>query len=130
MTTLLAAAATLPLCDVAYPPGTRRAGMATCLVDADTGWHRGRKWRLVGVDAPETSRRNADCAGELTTGRNATAFAMDMMSGGYAVETSGRRDRNGRDLVRIRLSDGSYLGEALLKAELAVVWPHPKGVWC
>jgi endonuclease YncB( thermonuclease family) len=34
--------------------GDRAARKVTCLVDGDTGWERGVKWRLLDIDAPET----------------------------------------------------------------------------
>ncbi|MEO1749922.1 MAG: hypothetical protein AAFR27_15140 [Pseudomonadota bacterium] len=33
--------------------GDRAARKVTCLVDGDTGWQNGVKWRLEGVDTPE-----------------------------------------------------------------------------
>src|SRR5688572_18991541 len=33
--------------------GLRAAHRVTCLVDGDTGWESGVKWRLSGVDTPE-----------------------------------------------------------------------------
>src|SRR5262249_2810979 len=42
------------------PAGAR----ATCLVDGDTGWEGGLKWRLSAVDAPEIT--NPGCAWRAT----------------------------------------------------------------
>src|SRR5690606_633665 len=46
--------------------GNRAARKVTCLVDADTGWERGVKWRLLDIDTPEISR--PECPRELEIG--------------------------------------------------------------
>ena len=42
----------IPICS----GGNRRARKVTCLVDGDTGWEHGVKWRLKSVDTPEISK--------------------------------------------------------------------------
>jgi endonuclease YncB( thermonuclease family) len=110
--------------------GPDRAGRkVTCLVDGDTGWEAGVKWRLFGVDTPEYSA-NAECPEEPEIAKIATYRMLDLMRGGYEIERLGERDRSGRDLVRIRLSDGRSAGHVLREEGLAVSWPHRPRVWC
>lgn len=129
-TLLLAATLAYPLCDVAYPPGTTRRGVAqACLVDVDTGWHKGRKWRLQGVDGPERGDR-AECAAERRMDALSTATGRELLSGGYTINWTGQKGGMQRDLVTITLSDGRDYGEVLMSMGYAVPWPHPPGVWC
>lgn len=103
----------------------------TCIVDGDTGWLDGEKWRLVarsgGVDAPELSK--PECASERAKASVARDRLRSLMSGGYAVERDGE-DRNGRALVRITLADGRDAGDALIREGLAQAWPNHGNVWC
>ena len=55
--------------------GNRKARRLTCIVDGDTGWEDGVKWRLYGVDTPEISR--PACAKET---RKAIAASPDHAS--------------------------------------------------
>lgn len=100
----------------------------TCLVDGDTGWQDGVKWRLESVDAPEMG--NAACARE----RDLAAKSLDrlgaLMTPGYKIAWSGRKDRFGRELVAITLADGRDAGKALIAEGLAQVWPNTGNIWC
>jgi endonuclease YncB( thermonuclease family) len=108
--------------------GNRAERKLTCLVDGDTGWERGVKWRLKGVDTPEYPA-NAECGRETEFAKSATYRMLDLMSGGYSVEWLGDDDGS-RELVRIRLVDRRDAGDVLLSEGHAVLWPHPQGVWC
>lgn len=103
----------------------------TCIVDGDTGWLNGEKWRLIGrsggVDAPELSK--PECAGEAAKASVARDRLRSLMSGGYSVERDGE-DGYGRALVRVTLADGRDAGDALIDAGLAQAWPNSGNVWC
>jgi endonuclease YncB( thermonuclease family) len=101
---------------------------ATCLVDGDTGWENGVKWRLSDVDTPEISKPG--CPGELQQGLAARDRLQRAMSAGYTIAWLGRTDRYGRQLVDIRLQDGWDAGQLLLSEGLARSWPNGKKVWC
>lgn len=110
--------------------GNRAARKVTCLVDADTGWKRGVKWRLLDIDAPEISR--PECRREAETGNRATRRLQQLMSGGYMLEDSGRKDRTSdrRALMQIILPDGRDAGQILIKEGLSQPWPNRGNKWC
>lgn len=101
----------------------------TCLVDGDTGWENGVKWRLREIDTPERGE-NAECAEEPRIAAAATARMTALMRTGYTIEWSGETDRAGRQLVTVRLANGRDAGEVLVEEGLAVRWPHRPRVWC
>jgi endonuclease YncB( thermonuclease family) len=109
--------------------GNREARKVTCLVDGDTGWHGGVKWRLLDIDTPEYAP-HAECPAETFIAAQSTERMRELMRGGYVIEDSGRADRNDRALVIIRLPDGRDAGRVLIEEGLAVDWPHEPGVWC
>ena len=107
----------------------RAARQLTCLVDGDTGWERGVKWRLEGVDTPEYAA-HAECAEEPEQAAQATMRMLELMRGGYEIEWLGEKGGAGRDLVRIQLVDGRDAGAVLIEEGFAVTWPHPPRVFC
>lgn len=99
----------------------------TCIVDGDTGWEAGTKWRMAGIDAPEVSK--PDCAAEKRVGDRATRRLQSLMSGGYSMRRGGW-DIYGRRLVSVRLSNGRDAGEILIAEGLAQPWPNSGNRWC
>ena len=114
----------IPICS----GGDRRARKVTCLVDGDTGWERGIKWRLVSIDTPEISK--SECRHEFSTAIAARNRLQDLMSAGYSIGWTGAKGYYGRALVRIRLADGRDAGKVLLEEKLAQPWPNSGNVWC
>ena len=114
----------IPVCS----GGNRRARKATCLVDGDTGWEQGVKWRLKSVDTPEISKPG--CRHERSTAIAARDRLQDLMSAGYSIGWTGANGYYGRALVRIRLADGRDAGKVLLEEKLAQPWPNSGNVWC
>jgi micrococcal nuclease len=100
----------------------------TCLVDGDTGWQDGVKWRLLDVDAPESAA--AECARERELAGKSLDRLGALMAGGYKIAWSGKKDRYGRELVGITLSDGKDAGAMLIAEGLAQAWPNTGNVWC
>ncbi|MBD8555582.1 thermonuclease family protein [Rhizobium sp. CFBP 8762] len=100
------------------------------MVDGDTGWQNGKKWRLLDIDTPETSR--PECKAEGHTGKAALNRLAGLMANGYQLQYSGSKDRTSdrRDLVRIRLHDGRDAGEVLIQERLAQPWPNTGNIWC
>ena len=108
--------------------GGRRARQVTCLVDGDTGWEQGVKWRLTNIDTPELSK--PQCRHERATAIAARNRLRDLMSGGYSIAWTGARGYYGRALVSIRLADGRDAAQVLLEERLAQPWPNSGNVWC
>ena len=109
--------------------GDRAARKVTCLVDGDTGWENGVKWRLKGIDTPEYPQGRPDCEAEVEYAKAATFRMLSLMRAGYSIEWMGESDGS-RELVRIHLADGRDAGTILIEEGFAVHWPHPDGVWC
>ena len=105
---------------------TSRSG--TCLVDGDTGWDDGKKWRLVGVDTPELSAPS--CSAEYQLAVHALQRLQILMNTGHRIDWTGQTEFYGRHLVRIVLSDGRDAGDQLIAEGLAQVWPNRGNVWC
>lgn len=108
------------------------------VVDGDTIHDGQTKYRLVGIDAPET--RDPACALEKQRGDAATARVRELVAAARRVEAlpadikQGRRkwpvDQYGRRLVRIEI-DGRDLGNLLIAEGLADVWrPGKSRDWC
>ncbi len=100
---------------------------ASCLSDGDTGHARGRRWRLLDIDAPEM---HGACQKETRLARQSRDRLKALMDEGYRIHRSGKQDRAGRDLVRIRLRDGQDAGDVLMSEGLAQPWPNEGNVWC
>jgi endonuclease YncB( thermonuclease family) len=122
--TLPTAADAIELCK----GSNRKERKVSCLVDGDTGWEQGIKWRLRGIDTPEYLA-NAECEQEPEFAKIATYRMLELMSAGYSIEWLGIDDGS-RELVQIRLMDGRDAGAILLSEGHAVQWPHVSGVWC
>ncbi|MCQ0990560.1 thermonuclease family protein [Jiella marina] len=99
----------------------------TCIVDGDTGWLEGEKWRMAGIDTPEISK--PACAREQQVGLKARDRLRILMSGGYSVRREGT-GYYGRTIVSIALADGRDAGAVLLDEGLAQRWPNSGNPWC
>jgi micrococcal nuclease len=98
-------------------PAEPAARVVTRVVDGDTlVLDGGEKVRLIGVDAPETVHPD-EPVGRL--GRAASAFTRRVAEGrSVRVESdakSGARDRYGRSLAYVWLSDGTLLNLELIR---------------
>ena len=117
----------IPICS----GGDRAGRRLTCIVDGDTGWQDGVKWRLTsrsgGVDAPEISK--PDCAAERTAGDRATRRLQALMASGYTMAVTGT-DRYDRQLVVVTLADGRDAGGVLIEEGHAQRWPNSGNPWC
>lgn len=112
-TPALAEEAEWPLCH-----GGRRV---TCVVDGDTFWKDGVKYRLLDIDAPESSYDKARCGYERESAAEATQLLQRLHG----------QDRYGRTLVTIDTSLGN-VSTVLLNAELAVPFGDKRLTrrWC
>ena len=124
MLPIAAQAVTVPVCS----GSDRAARKLTCIVDGDTGWERGVKWRALDVDTPEID--HAECPAEKRLGIAARDRLRQLMAGGYKIEDSGSKGYYGRDLVVVRLADGRDAGQVLVKEGLSQAWPNTGNRWC
>ena len=118
-------AASLPVCH----GGDRAARHVTCIVDGDTGWENGVKWRLKSVDAPEMGG-HASCRAKSRRAIIARDRLRSLMGRGYTVNWSGEKGYYHRDIVTITLSDGRDAGKLLESENLAQPWPNHSNPWC
>lgn len=107
--------------------------------DGDSGrLSDGTKFRLYGIDAPETGSMNqrggAKCEAERELGYDAKAVAVELTRGrSVVVSEIVARDRYGRNVVRLSL-DGRDVGDMLISAGTHQVWDfhgrEAKPDWC
>lgn len=112
---------TFPVC----AGGVRR----TCVVDGDTFWLDGVKFRIADINTPETSQ--PQCAAEAALGRQATGRLAQLLSAGpFTLEPADRdEDRYGRKL-RVAMRDGQSVGGMLVREGLAHKWRGRMESWC
>ncbi|MDQ2657810.1 MAG: thermonuclease family protein, partial [Bacteroidota bacterium] len=101
--------------------------------DGDTFWiddgsDRGKKVRLIGVDAPETRKSARKDVGYY--GREAKDYLTDMLRDKdvrleYDVDET---DRYGRTLAYVYLRDGTFVNAELVKRGYAMVLTVPPNV--
>lgn len=104
-------------------------GGRNCVVDGDTFWFEGQKYRIADIDTPET--HPARCAREAALGEAATEQLRDWLNkGAFRLERRGSDiDRYGRKL-RVVTRDGASVGDALVDAGLARRWDGQRRPWC
>jgi endonuclease YncB( thermonuclease family) len=125
--------------DARFGPRTRsgllrdfgRCGLVrvTCVVDGDTFWLDGTKYRIADINTPEIS--SPQCAREADLGRRATERLAELLNAGPFTLSSIDRDEDqyGRKL-RIVSRDGQSLGLALVAEGLAHEWQGYRQGWC
>lgn len=99
----------------------------TCIVDGDTGWQDGDKWRIANIDTPEIS--SPECANERSLGYAARDRLRTLMSRGYSLTQYGK-GYYGRTLVTVTLADGRDAGDVLIAEGLSQRWPNSGNPWC
>ncbi|TFF22900.1 thermonuclease family protein [Jiella endophytica] len=105
----------------------RAARRVTCIVDGDTGWLDGEKWRMADIDTPEIS--SPACSREQRVGRQARDRLRSLMSAGYSLRRQGT-GHYGRTIVSVTVADGRDAGAVLLDEGLAQRWPNSGNPWC
>ena len=114
-------AADFPVCD--------SAKRVTCVVDGDTVWFRGTKYRFEDIDTPEKGGL-AECPQEALQAAEATERLAEILSEhAFIIIPSGRQDRYGRDLARFMIGERSA-GEMLVEQGLARPWRWHTEDWC
>lgn len=100
-----------------------------CVVDGDTLWYGGTKYRLFEIDAPEIAG-GAKCQQEYETGVKAAYLLQSLLQSGIVNMSQHGKDRYGRTLVSIQTGTGDA-SEELLKAGLAVPFGGKSASdWC
>lgn len=104
-------------------------GGSNCVVDGDTFWYAGDKYRIADIDTPETNP--ARCAEEAALGDAATERLRTWLNAGaFSLESAGRdTDRYGRNL-RIVTRGGTSVGSVLVDEGLARAWEGRRRPWC
>ncbi|MCO5067026.1 MAG: thermonuclease family protein [Rhizobiaceae bacterium] len=120
ITPALAQSGAFPICS--YGKRTQ------CVVDGDTFWRGGQKYRLKDIDAPEIAG-GANCQQEYQTGVAATYMLQRLLESGIVSMTAFGRDRYGRTLVKVETRMGD-VGSALMDARLARSYGHGRAPWC
>ncbi len=113
--------ASFPICGV--------TARITCVVDGDTFWLDGVKYRIADIDTPEISEPR--CAEEKTLGEQAKIRLQSLLNAGAFGLKAGMRDedkygRKLRDVYR----GGRSLGAQLVDEGLAHRWVGFKQSWC
>lgn len=105
------------------------ATRVSCVVDGDTFWLEGVKYRVADIDTPEIGQPG--CSAEAALGREATSrFARLLSSGPFELRRIDRdEDQYGRKL-RIVEREGQSLGQMLVREGLAHEWRGRREGWC
>ncbi|MDR6759221.1 endonuclease YncB(thermonuclease family) [Mycoplana sp. BE70] len=101
----------------------------TCVVDGDTFWLEGIKYRISDIDTPEISKPK--CAWERELGERAKYRLQMLLNVGPFALSRGLRDeaKYGRKLRTVHRG-GRSLGETLVDEGLAHRWIGSKQSWC
>lgn len=113
--------ATFPICTSSV--------RTTCVVDGDTFWLEGIKYRISDIDTPEISESR--CAEEKALGEQATIRLQSLLNAGAFGLRAGLRDEDkyGRKLREV-YRGGQSLGAQLVDEGLAHRWIGFKQSWC
>ena len=115
----------------AQPPTDTLTGPVpvTRVVDGDTFWFQGAKYRIADIDTPET--HGPRCPAEAALGARATRRLQSLMNAGaFSLEQGDRdTDRYGRSL-RIVTRSGESIGAILVAEGLARDWDGARHPWC
>ncbi len=104
-------------------------GGTNCVVDGDTFWMHGKKYRIADIDTPETHPPR--CEAEAVLGKRATDRLQALLNDGpFTLEKADRdTDRYGRRL-RVVTRDGASIGGVLVAEGLARPWGGHRNPWC
>ena len=102
----------------------------TCLVDGDTIWLKGVKYRLEGFDTPEPTTNLCGGDFERQLAAKASARLLHILNSyDWTIEASGKTGGFGRALATIRVG-GQDVGDVLISERLARRWPDGEKWWC
>jgi micrococcal nuclease len=111
-------------------PRERNTSTKTCVVDGDTLWISGTKYRLESFDTPEPQTAICGGAAEVALAHKASARLLELLNSNVWTMTTGGIDGTGsRTLATIRI-DGRDVGDILIAERLARHWPDGDEWWC
>lgn len=104
-------------------------GGRDCVVDGDTFWFAGEKYRIADIDTPET--HPARCADEAALGRTAADRLREWLNAGAFSLEAADCDTDAYDRkLRIVTRGGASAGDALVAEGLARRWDGRRRPWC
>lgn len=112
--------------------GQKRSKTETCLVDGDTIWLDGVKYRLKDFDTPEPTTRICGGKAEKELAHQASARLLVILnSNDWTIETYGReRGGSGKRTLATITVGGRDVGDILIEERLARRWPDGNEWWC
>jgi micrococcal nuclease len=104
-------------------------GARNCLIDGNSFWYDGRKYRLADIDAPELHRPN--CDQERILGKQAAYQLYKLINKQrFSLKKSKPEyDKYGRNLV-VMMQNGASVGKKLLAEGLAKKYGDASSNWC
>jgi endonuclease YncB( thermonuclease family) len=104
-------------------------GGRDCVVDGDTFWFAGEKYRIADIDTPETHPPR--CAEEARLGAAATERLRRWLNdGAFSLESGARDTDRYRRKLRVVTRGGVSAGSALASEGLARRWEGYRRPWC
>ncbi|MGI3187203.1 thermonuclease family protein [Nioella aestuarii] len=100
-----------------------------CVVDGDTFWLDGQKYRAFGYDTPEPQTNICGGDVERQLASQASRRFMELLNTTEITLEPRGEDRYGRILVVIR-SDGEDIADILVREGLARYYPDGEEFWC
>lgn len=108
----------------------RSGKMATCVVDGDTIWLNGTKYRLEGYDTPEPETNVCGGSFERQLAKKASnRFVQLLNNNEWRLVPTGGKGHYKRDLARLYIN-GEDVGDILVRERLARYWPDGREWWC
>lgn len=101
-----------------------------CIVDGDTFWYRGEKYRISDINTPEVSQ--PACEEERRLGKSAqSALLKEFNAGGVRLIKAEKRDVDRYDRkLRVAMRGDQSIGQMLVRRGLAHRWEGKKLDWC
>jgi micrococcal nuclease len=100
-----------------------------CVIDGDTFWFRGDKYRIADIDAPEIFEPR--CKAEKRAGELARDRLLVLLNEGtFSLATGSRDEDRYRRKLRTVWRSGKSLGKQLVQERLARRWGGPDIDWC
>lgn len=110
--------------------GAAHAGdRALRVIDGDTFRVGRERLRIENLDAPDIAD-HAKCALEAQRGARAAAYARKLVDRGpVTIRPIGRRDRYGRELVRVSIGNKDF-ATLMIQAGVGRPWRGRSSDWC
>nr|WP_321981075.1 thermonuclease family protein [uncultured Cohaesibacter sp.] len=101
-----------------------------CVVDGDTIWLKGVKYRMKDYDTPEPQTNVCGGDFEKQLAAKASKRLIELLNGNdWKIVTTGKQGYYKRELASIIIS-GEDVGDILIRERLARRWPDGDEWWC